>query len=183
MARATITQWVQRCPTCGYCSSSIDNGPKIARQVVRSPEYAAQLDHPDFPPLADQFLCWALIQTAAGNDAIAGRAALDAAWACDDHAELAPAADRCRRKAIASFTRAQAKDQRFARDQASEALVLADLHRRTGQFDKVEAICVEGAGKNPADVIRTAFEAERKLAQHGDRTVHTLNEASQIVAP
>src|SRR5262249_6696974 len=107
MQRSTITHWIQRCPTCGYCARSISTGPEIAKQIVTSPEYVEQRDNPAYPALANQFLCWALIQAADGNDAVAGRAALDAAWICDDE-QAAEKADICRRKAIASFASAKA---------------------------------------------------------------------------
>jgi Uncharacterized protein conserved in bacteria (DUF2225) len=179
MQRSTITHWVQRCPTCGYCASSISRGPEIAKQIVTSSEYVEQRDNPDFPALANQFLCWALIQAAAGDDANAGRAAVDAAWICDDKQAMAKA-DICRRKAIALFTNAKAKGQQFAGDDATEMLVLADLYRRTGQFDQVESICNDGLARHPADLMQSLFSAQRRLARNQDRQRHTVEEAMNL---
>jgi hypothetical protein len=179
MQRSTITHWVQRCPSCGYCSSSISEGPAIAKQVVTQPEYIEQRDNPGFPALADSFLCWGLIQAADGGDANAGRAALDAAWICDD-ARAAEKADICRRKAIASFTGAKAKGQQFAGDGATESLLLADLYRRTGQFDQVEAICNVALAQHPEELIQSLFSAQRQYAQNQDRQRHTIEEAQDL---
>jgi hypothetical protein len=129
--------------------------------------------------LANQFLCWAVIQAAEGNHAVAGRAALDAAWICDD-TQAAEMADICRRKAIASFTSAKAKGLQFAGDAAAEALLLADLHRRTGQFDQVEAICNDGLARHPEELIQSLFSAQRQFARNQDRQRHTIEEARDL---
>ena len=171
----TIAHWIQRCPFCGYCASSVSEGPEIAKRMVTSPDYREQHDDPAYPALANQFLCWALIQTADGDDADAGSAALHAAWICDDEQAMANA-DICRRKAIAFFANARAKGQKFASDGATEALLLADLYRRTGQFDQVAAICEEGLAHHPQDFMQPFFAAQRQLARNRDRQSHTTDE-------
>ena len=147
MKRSTIRHWVQRCPFCGYCAASISEGPEAAKRIVTSSGYGEQLAAA-FPALANQFLCWSLIQAADGEEAGAAMAALHAAWICDDERATAKA-DICRRKAIAQFTNARAKGQQFAEDGAAETLLLVDLYRRTGQFEQVEAICEEELARHP----------------------------------
>jgi len=175
MKRSTISHWIQRCPFCGYCASSVSEGPEIAKRIVTSPDYQEQRDDPAFPALANQLLCWTLIQTADGDDADAGSAALHAAWICDDEQAMANA-DICRRKAIAFFANARAKGQKFASDGATEALLLADLYRRTGQFDQVAAICEEGLAHHPEELMQSLFAAQRQLARNRDRQSHTTDE-------
>jgi hypothetical protein len=175
MARQTISHWIKRCPFCGYCASTLSEGPEIAKRVVRSSEYIEQLNSADFPQLADQFLCWALIQVAAGEASNAGWAALHAAWACDD-AKTAHGADVCRRKAIALFVSARAKAQTFSQDGASESLLLADLYRRTGQLEQVARVCAEGLAQHPKDPLPALFAAQQQMARAGDRAAHTVQE-------
>jgi Uncharacterized protein conserved in bacteria (DUF2225) len=180
MQRSTITYWIQRCPTCGYCAVSIAKGPEIAKQIVRAPDYIEQRDNPAFPALANEFLCWSLIAAADGNERDAGWAALHAAWICDDKGPAK--ADICRQKAIALFTAARAKGQSFAQGGATEALLLADLYRRTGQFDQVEAVCAEGLALKPEALIQSLLEAQRQLAQAQDRKRYTVADAQKMVA-
>jgi hypothetical protein len=179
MKRSTITHWIQRCPFCGYCAASISEGPKIAKRIVTSSDYAEQLAASTFPALANQFLCWALIQAANGEDAGAAMAALHAAWICDDERAMAKA-DICRRKAIAQFTNARAKGQQFAEDGAAEALLLADLYRRTGQFNQVKAICEQELARHPGDLMTSLFSAQRQLAQNQDIQRYTVEEALKL---
>jgi hypothetical protein len=179
MKRSTIRHWVQRCPFCGYCAASISEGPEIAKRIVTSSDYVEQLAAPAFPALANHFLCWSLIQTADGEDAGAAMAALHAAWTCDDERATAKA-DVCRQKAIAQFTNARAKGQQYAEDSAAEALLLADLYRRTGQFEQVEAICEEELARQPGELMTSLFSAQRQLAQSRDSRGHTVEEALKL---
>jgi hypothetical protein len=178
MMRETITYWIQRCPTCGYCADSISAGPEIAKEIVKSSGYVEQRDNPAFPALANAFLCWSLIEAADGKDAEAGWAALHAAWICDDKA--AEKADFCRQKAIALFLGARSKGQTFVKGGATEALLLADLYRRSGQFDQVDAACNEGLTQQPDLLMKSLFLAQRQLAHSRDRGRHTVEEAQKI---
>jgi hypothetical protein len=178
MQRSTMRHWVQRCPTCGYCAASIAEGPEIARQIVTSPDYLAQRDDPAFPGLARAFLCSSLIQAATGKESAAGWDALHAAWSCDD--EAADKAEFCRRKTIVLFTAVRAKDETFAQGRVTEDLLLADLYRRSGQFDQVEAVCDDGVAQRPDQLVRVLLLAQRRLAQARDSKRYTVAEAQQM---
>jgi hypothetical protein len=175
MMRSTVRWWVHRCPTCGYCAPRICDGPEIAKQIIGSPEYISRLSDPAFTDVANHFRCHALIQTAAGNHAGAGWAALNAAWICDDDGKEAEgAAQACRREAIASFTTAREAGQQITGEADGDMLLLADLNRRTGQFAEAVAICNRGIAAHPRQQI---FLAQRRFAQDGDKRCHTMNEA------
>jgi hypothetical protein len=181
MQRSTMPHWVQRCPTCGYCAASIAEGPEIAKEIVKSPDYLAQRDDTSFPSLANTFLCSSLIQDAAGKESAAGWDALHAAWACDDQAP--ERSDLCRKKAIAFFIATRAKNQTFAKERATEDLLLADLYRRSGQFDQVEAVYADGIAQKPNHLMRVVFFAQRQLAQQRDGRRYTVKEAQVMAEP
>jgi hypothetical protein len=178
MQRSTMPHWVQRCPTCGYCAASIADGPEIAKEIVKSPDYLTQLGHPSFPQLASMFLCSSLIQAAARKESAAGWDALHAAWTCDD--EAAERSELCRRKAIALFLAARAKDHPFAKGRATEDLLLADLYRRNQQYDQVDAVCADGLAQRPDQLMRAVMLAQRQLAQGRDSRRYTVEDAQKM---
>jgi hypothetical protein len=179
MQRSTMPHWIQRCPTCGYCAASIAEGPEIAKEIVRSPDYLAQRDDPAFPWLADNFLCSSLIQAADSKESAAGWDALHAAWTCDDQA--AEKAEFCRRKAIVLFIAARAKGQPFAKERTTEDLLLADLYRRSTQFDEVEGVCANGLAQRPHQLMAVVFLAQRQLARGRDSKRYTVADAQKLV--
>jgi hypothetical protein len=76
--------WVQRCTACGYCAPSLSTEIPGAVDTVRSASYQNQLHSAEYPKLANEFLCLALLYEQDGQLANAGRSAVHAAWVCDD---------------------------------------------------------------------------------------------------
>lgn len=179
MMRSTIFAWIHRCPSCGYCAPNVSEGHAIAAQVVHSEAYLAQRSDKSYPVLANSFLCWALVQEAAGDYAEAIWAAIHAAWVCDDASAIV-AADQCRQRAIDLIRRAQAQGISFAEGAGVEQGILADLLRRSGQFDQVEAVCEEGLAKNPEEIVRQVLVFQQALALREDRECHTV---AEVVEP
>jgi hypothetical protein len=95
MLRSTISAWIQSCLFCGYCAPDISKGPQIASQVIKSDAYENQKINMTYPELASKFLCWALIQEAAGEYGNGGWTAVQAAWVCDDDEAELQAKTRC----------------------------------------------------------------------------------------
>ena len=134
--RATIAYWVQRCPNCGYCATDISLDYPLADQVLHSAAYEKILRRRVMPEKARQFLAWALIQELNEESGGAGWATVHAAWVCDD-ADKAPAALECRKLALERFASQRARQGHITgfEDPGVEELVLADLCRRTSQFE------------------------------------------------
>lgn len=173
MRRSTIHYWVQRCPLCGYSAPDIAEGPEIAGQVVGSAAYLQQRDDPAYPELANRFLCWAMIQEASEDYAGAGWTTVGAAWACDDARAVAGAA-QCRRKAAALFRQVKARGLAFTQGPGVEEAVLADLMRRSRQFDEVEAVCRQGLAQNPEELVVKILQFQQKLAHQQDTGCYTV---------
>lgn len=176
MRRSTILYWIRRCPSCGYCAPQVSEGPQEAKELIACEAYRQQLDDPSYPELANRFLCWALIQERAGSDARAGWAALHAAWACDDQG-ASEAARRCRLRALELFRRSQAKGRPFIEGRGAEQILLADLLRRSGRFEEVEAVCEEGLRANPNKLVREVLAFQKRLALLKDDRAHRIEEA------
>ena len=185
MRRSTMPYWIRRCPSCGYCAPEVSEGPGEVERVVESREYRKQLGDRMYPELANSFLCWAMIQEEVGDYARAGWAALHAAWACDD--EGTPEASRlCRLRAIELFRQARSKGDTFIEGQGAEQVIMADLLRRSGQFEQVGAMYQEGLPPNdpigglqakPGKIVRDVLDFQKALALLKDDRRHRIEEA------
>lgn len=177
MARSTIRFWVRRCPSCGYCAPEISRGSDLAKTTITSEAYRGQLNSPRFPELANSFLCQAILLASEDDHAGAGWAALRAAWACDD-AHLEEAAS-CRTIAAEHFNTATAVGQSYAVDPSVEQAILADLLRRSNQFQKAIQAAEEGLARCPDDLARRVLVFQKALAEEHDADCHTIAEARQ----
>jgi len=179
MMRSTIHYWVRCCVSCGYCAPALSNGPEVAGHIVQSPAYLQQKNNPAYPELANKFLCSALIKEAERDFSSAGWEAIHAAWACDD-AQATEAAEKCRKKAIAFFEQARAQNASFAQGAGVEEAILADLLRRSRQFDRVGAVCRQGLAGVPETTVQKILNFQQMLARQQDAGGHTVAEINQI---
>ena len=72
---------------------------------------------------------------------------------------------------------AQAEDEEFAPDAAFEHALLADILRRSGQYDAAEAEYDEGLALAGDETLRRILEFGRKLCDAGDDRAHSVDEA------
>lgn len=168
-----LDEAIQRCPHCGYCSQRIDARIKNAKEIVRSDIYQKQLNNSEYPKLANSFLCCAHIEEITGDYSVAGLNSLRAAWACDCD-NLDELAKKCRKKAIELFAKAKEKRQTFAEKTEVEGIVIVDLLRRTGQFEKALKLCEEGLKDN---MILRVLEFQKNLIGRSDIASHSIAEA------
>lgn len=175
----SIEFWVQRCPSCGYCAGDISEGKPELVRTVKCHHYRKQLQSPDFPELANTFLCSSLLKEEAGEYAVAGFACIHAAWACDD-VDRDTAAQECRKKAVAFLQKAREKGQRYARQIGLEELLIADLLRRSRQFEDALSICEEGLRRDPDKLISNILNFQIMLIKRSDSSAHTVAESPNI---
>ena len=180
--RSSLPFWVKRCPYCGYCARDIDREYPLAAQVIRRPAYTALLRKRSFPETARNFLAWAMIQEANAEFLGAGWSALHAAWACDD-AGKAAAAVHCRRQALQFFEQVRHGGRPLPGfdDPGTEEIFLADLYRRTGQFDRAAEVCRRGLDKPVSAVVARTLEHQIILAAGSDEAAHSLSEVVGLV--
>ena len=177
LARSALPYGVQRCPTCGYCARDISLEYPEAERVIHSPAYEKILHKRTVTEKARQFLAWAAIQAENGEYGGAGWSSLHAAWVCDD-AEKVKGAVECRQLAVERFSRqlAQLGHITGLDEPSIIRLVLADLYRRTGQFDLAAGRAREGQERHPSDIVRFALELELALIEDQDSACHSLEE-------
>jgi hypothetical protein len=201
MARWTLTEQIEQCPQCGYCAADISVATDAARRVVQNEAYQEELRRADYPTLTRRFLCASFILSVQGEDGAAGRAALMGAWAADDGTEwqsaisgeevdeapldqlrgeaataAAEAAARCRRLAIGYFEADRKSGLTFAADEYTADALLADLHRRVGDFDAARAYAQAGIDRGAEGLVLEVLRLQIQLAGLFDTACHTMDE-------
>ena len=173
LMRSTINTWVQTCPDCGYCYPNISFGDAAHKPVVSSKEYKDQLKSGEYPSLANAFLCLAQIYIPENIPDLAGLQFHYAAWVCDDE-NLKKQAAECRKKAIARFGIAKERGIVLTDDKEFDDLVLADLHRRTGQFENALKYCESGLQNTRNSEYNRYYLREMDFIHRCDTQCHTL---------
>jgi hypothetical protein len=174
--RSTLTQWVQRCASCGYCADDISRSSPEAEGVVASEEYRAQLGDESLPGKAREFLCFAVILERFHRFADAGWAALQSAWVCDDAGDDA-AASRCRERAIELWQKGKQHGELFSDDMATEFALVTDVYRRIGAFEHATVACSEGLDlEDIPPPVETMLRRQLTLIQARDRSTHSMRE-------
>lgn len=179
MYRNSMFTWVQRCHHCGYCASDLAKGCPSADGVINSEEYRAQLDDPCYPHLANSFICKALIDRESHKYAESGWAFLMAAWTCDDETKPSQA-KTCREKAVNLFRKAEENGQPISKEKDSEALILVDVLRRSGQSEEARKLFTERRSGITDNHIASLLDYEVVLLDMGDVTVHTIEDAHRM---
>ena len=102
--------------------------------------------------------------------------AIHAAWACDD-AESEKAVD-CRLRAIMLIEFVMLDGLKLVDEPGSDRLILTDLLRRTGQFERAQVVSDVGQVEvAPGDFMYLLFQYEEMLIDSEDTEAHDLGEA------
>lgn len=185
MQGCIIDAYIHHCPSCGYCSWSLDylvcDSVRLIKKVIASESYRSQLSDTTLPEPARYYMCLTMIEEACENYAAAGWSALSAAWLCDD-VENNDAAVRCRKRAAELWEKALKKGQKTVEEKGTGEIVMADVLRRAGEFDKAMEIANRGLWKFPAAYIRKMLKFERKLARNRDTGRYNVDDVSGVGA-
>jgi hypothetical protein len=135
MFRATVEEWLQECPYCGYVAPSIDKGDTNARSFVDTPEFRAASLDPLAEPASRRFLVRAAQDAFYGDRRSAFLNTLCAAWLADDSGRASDAtALRLRAAGHLGTGRVASLDTR---------LLLLDVLRRAASWEAAEALVAE----------------------------------------
>ncbi len=175
MQRSTMEFWVHECPHCGYCSGNLAEAQPDAAAATRSEAYRAQLKNPNFPPLANRFLCQMLLADQAGDHKAAVHAAKCAAWACDDAGKTEQAL-QARTAALERLAQLKAKGESLYDQPGADENFLSDFARRCGHFLVAAAHARHGLELKPESIIAQVLDYELALAERQDADCHTVGE-------
>ena len=146
MKRSTMRAWIQRCPSCRYCSRQAATFDDQLRLFIDGPAHRSQLADASYPELASTFICAAMLSEAIGRRDDAGWAYLHAAWTLDD-ANKDDLARSWRGKAADVFLALLGEGHTFAQQPGGSEAIVTDCLRRAGCG--TEAPRCRGAGVEP----------------------------------
>lgn len=132
LTRSTMPSWVQTCPNCTYCAPDIAKAEAGIQAFLNQSTYQSQRTNPDFPDLANQFLCASMILAHSGKNLHAAWQSIFAAWCCDDAGQEQNALF-CRNQALDLISRATRKEWLDRRVQL-DSVTRVDLLRRARRF-------------------------------------------------
>jgi hypothetical protein len=178
MRRSTMAYWVHECEECGYVAPELENAAATDAKRVATTDYRQALSRGDRARLANRFVCRALLEEAAGDLGSAGWRRLHAAWACDD-ADQAEEARVQRLAALGLFERARAQGGRAMKSVAGgDELLLADIARRSGEFERALQYCSAGLALPEVPAFVTSLlMLQQDLVRARDTACHTVAEA------
>ncbi len=171
-----VPDTIQCCPSCGYCARDI--GAEITsevREFVRGPAYRSRLTDPALPSSACRYLCSGLIAEYEMHLPRSVRSVLHAAWICDDLHEVVGSV-RCRMVAAEQIISAGSCGIRVWRDPGLDELVLSDLFRRAGAFEKAAAVVSSAINPGVSPEIAEALLFENALITHWDTFPYGFSE-------
>lgn len=175
------------CPWCGFTQPpAVAQPPPVAQDaapvseavaaLVHSYEYRYQPRAEVLPPLANAYLCRAMIEREGGRIGRAGWIALKAAWACDDRGDK-PGGRYCRSRAVELWEEAEnAGEPIVEKGTPARQLLLADVLRRARRFEEAKDRCQRGRSGRPAEPFRSLLAFESELAARGDTDAHAVSE-------
>lgn len=177
MQRSTMEYWVHQCGECGYVAPELGAAADGAGRIVASADYRSELERRDRARLANRFVCRALLEEAAGDLASAAWRRLHAAWACDDE-EQAEEARVQRLAGLGLFERARESGEQAMKSLVGgDEVLLADIARRTGEFERALAYCAEGLALPEVPAFVTSLlMLEQQLVRARDTGCHSVAE-------
>jgi hypothetical protein len=174
--RSTIDSWVSACRNCTYCAADLSVAHSRVPEILHTEVYQQTYLDETMPPKAREFLCYAVILDKLREHSDAGWSALHAAWIGDDvHDDYAAA--RCREQALEYWKRGKHAGQAFGDDHPSEYALVADLHRRMGQFEVAMVTCSEALEmEDVPPVIEHVLRRQKTLIEKRDSKEHSIRE-------
>lgn len=141
MCRATVADWLQECPFCGYVAPSIDKGDAKARSFLDTLEFRAACLDPLADPASRRFLVRAAQDAYYGDRRSAFLNTLRAAWVADDYKARSSEALTLRLRAAAHLEGRPIKS-------IDTRLLLLDVLRRAQRWEAAEGLASELAAED-----------------------------------
>lgn len=177
LARSTQGYWVTTCPGCGFAAEDLGEADEATRAFVRSGSFSSVLAATsELPETMRPFAVAAAVAEAQDGPTRAAELHLWAAWAADDAGD-ASAAGAARERAVAAMKAAHGRGELVYGDAERDALVLADMLRRTNRFPEARALCTDLLVLTGDETHRAVARLQLTLCTEGDRGCHTMQEA------
>jgi hypothetical protein len=176
MRRSTMHTWIQRCPSCGFCSRDVTKFDDRFRAVMSGPPYRLQLADTRYPDLASTFICEAMLVEAVARRDEAGWAYLQAAWVLED-AKKDDLARNCRSRAADIFLVLLAEGRTFSETPGALEAIVSDCLRRAGRGAEALQVIERALSQSFEELIHKVLVFQRRLIQREDTSRHLIQEA------
>ena len=177
MKRSTVNFWVERC-SCGYCSPNVAIILENAVEFIKSEVYKKQLNKPNFPEIANSFLCWSLIEENNKNLIQACWCSIYAAWIGDD-SNNKEAALYSRKRAVNLLKQIIINKQYLMDQDGSDKTIMVDLLRRSGEFEEALNVCNESKDISN-EILQKIIEYQKNLIKNKDISCHKIIEITEF---
>lgn len=179
MKRSTINHWVEKCPYCGYCNSSIEHNEGNLDEIVYSDEYRVILDNTKYSELARSFLCQSYIYEYLGKLPPSIWSQIHAAWVCDDEKNN-QGAKECRIKAFKLIESLWDEDKLLIEEKGGDYILAIDLLRRSEEYEEASDLIKKGIFAGLDGFILELLKAEKILVEKKDDLCYTIEAAQKI---
>ena len=175
MARSTIYQSVQRCPSCGYSANDLSKCDEGVSDIVSTDNYQQLLTQSELPDIANTFLAMSYISLQQQKFSTAAWQAIEAAWICDDK-DNTDSAKKCREEALLLIEKGRSNKQFLSKQKGASEAINIDLLRRTGRFEEAFELVQKTKTMELEEILKQIIEFEEELIRSGDVAVHTIDE-------
>ena len=176
MQRSTIYYWIQRCPSCGYCSSDLSECSENTKDFIESKEYQDIIKGSNIPKIAASFLSSSYLHQKQHQHSESAWRAIHAAWICDDENNH-DVSTECRKEAISMIKKGEERSEKLADQAGASEAITIDLMRRAGIFEEALAMVEETKTMDVEEIITKVILFEEKLLFSEDIDAHTVAEA------
>jgi len=179
MARSTIYQSIQRCPSCGYSAHNLSKGNEdssVLEKLLRSDEYQSILHNKMMPDEANTFMAMSYLSKKQNDFISSAWESIQAAWICDDKNKR-NVPKNCRDDALLMIEQGNKGSQQLAEQSGVSEAITIDLLRRAGRFEEGFDLIQKTKTMELEDIIYQVINYEEQLIRSGDMDVHTVEEA------
>ena len=176
MERSNIEYEIQRCPSCGYCSSDLSKCHENTKDIVDSQRYKTIIANDLLPEVASSFLALSYEYEQNNQMGDSVWSAIHASWICDDE-EILEASKNCRKQALSLIDKAGSYEKLLSDQVGATEVIAIDLMRRVGMFSKGLKLVKSTKVKDVDEVIFKVIDYEEKLIEMKDVESHTISEA------
>ncbi|KAB2852761.1 MAG: hypothetical protein PHY57_11140 [Ignavibacterium sp.] len=180
MKRSTIDHWVEKCPHCGYCNSSIEDPTENAEEIVYSQEYRSILENKNYSELVRSFLCQSYIFEYLGKLRSSIWSQLHAAWVCDDQSNK-DGAKQCRKKTFKLIETLWSDNDLLMEEKGGDYILAIDLLRRSELFEEASDLIKKGSFADLEGFILDLLKAEEVLVEQKNDLRYTMEDALKLV--
>jgi hypothetical protein len=155
------------CPSCGYIARDISEGDERIRAVVNSDTYQAEFKDPQRP---SRMQLGALLVDPRDEYYLETRCCwyLWGAWSSESGEGLVPS----RRLAAAALGKVIEAGRRYHRAAGMDFVVVADLHRRCGEFDEAADWVGRGLACDCDEKVQRELALEKAFIERRDTGPH-----------